>query len=211
MEVPSGPAVRPRWSASPSGRRPWTRSSGQECVRISKPSLMLGLGAASLILSWRAPSGRSNLRVDRRGWLRRVAPRHDTREGGLQYREAVRFPRTANFEHRADARRTAPLAAAVGDQVDRGIDEFIVQAEQPLGQAHAARRAFVQVDRGAAGVRRADLVDAAQVVRVAHQVEWGDVMELVGEGGEGALEAVTRRERGNRGTRERVADNYGWE
>src|SRR5207245_3949544 len=120
-----------------------------------------------------------------------------------EYCQAVRFPATPNFQHRADARRAAPLAAAVGDQIDRGLDEFVVEAEQPLGQAHAAWRAFVQVDRGAAGVRRADLVDAAQVVRVAHQVEWGDVMERMGEGGEGALEAVTRRER--------VADNYGWE
>src|SRR2546427_13032121 len=199
MEFPSGPAVRPRWSASPSGRRPWTRSSGQEWVRISKPSLMLGLCAASLSLSWRAPTGRSHLRFDRRGWLRRVAPRHDTGEGGLQDREAVRFPRNANFQHPADARWTAPLAAAVGDQVDRGLDEFVVQAEQPLGQAHPAWRTFVQVDRGAAGVRRADLVDAAQVVRVAHQVQWSDVMERMGEGGEGALEAVMRRESGNGG------------
>ena len=65
-----------------------------------------------------------------------------------------------------------------------------MEAEQPLGQPHAAGGPFVQVDRGVAGVRRADLVDAAEVVGIAHQIERGDVVQRVGHRGEGALETV---------------------
>jgi len=59
--------------------------------------------------------------------------------------------------------------------------EFVVQVVETRTEADAARDLVVEEDRGAVSERRADLRVDANVARVAHQVERGDVLQRVCE------------------------------
>ena len=92
----------------------------------------------------------------------------------------------------ADARRTARLATAGGDDVVRGGQYLIVPLEQFLAKANPGRDAIVDRDGRQCGESRSGFGQHPDVTRIAHQIQRRNLAQHVGQAAQGAAYACGR-------------------